>query len=131
MPTTTAIPAPSPDVPTRHRMRLVERLIEEDTGDFAVEAPTPALAAGILLAAHAAARERCSNTVGLPDGQSCRIEPTNVVENQVFCLLLDERGQELEEVEPEWPAPRPNQVGLEAEGTCAPASVSRTGEAGR
>jgi len=37
---------------TRHRMRLVEQLIEEDSGDFLVEAPTPALAAGILLRLH-------------------------------------------------------------------------------
>lgn len=115
----------------RHRMRLVERLIQEDSGDFAVEAPTPALAAGILLAAHAAARERGSDLVRLPDGQAGRIEPTNVVENQVFCMLLDERDQELEEVEPEWPAPSPNRAGREAKGTCAPTSAPRAGETRR
>lgn len=85
---------------TRHRMRLVEQLIEEDSGDFTVAAPTPEHAAAVLLAAHDQARERGSNRVRLPDGQSCRIEPDNVVRTRTFCLLLDEGGQEVREVEP-------------------------------
>ena len=67
-----------------------------------MEAPTPALAAGILLAAHNRAREQCSNVVTLPDGQRRRIEPRDVVENSVFCMLLDEAGQEVKEIDPEW-----------------------------
>ncbi len=91
---------------TRFRMRLVERLIEEDSGDFTVEAPAPALAAGILLRAHDAARDECEDLVVLPDGHSCRIEPTDVVANQVFCILLDEIGQEIgSESEPDYPPP--------------------------
>ncbi len=89
---------------TRFRMRLVERLIEEDSGDFTVDAVTPELAAGILLRAHDAARDKCEDLVVLPDGQSCRIEPTDVVANQVFCMLLDEAGEEIgSEVEPDYP----------------------------
>lgn len=89
---------------TRFRMRLVERLIEEDSGDFTVEAATPELAAGILLRAHDAARDECEDLVVLPDGQSCRIEPTDVVANQVFCMLLNEAGEEIgSEIEPHYP----------------------------
>ena len=81
-------------------MRLVEQLTEEGSGDFTVDAATPEQAAAILLAAHAKARARCSNQVHLPDGQSCWIEPNSAVDTCTFCLLLDERGQELREVEP-------------------------------
>ena len=114
---------------TRHRMRLVERLIEEDSGDFIVEAPTPALAAGILLAAHDKAREQCSNVVALPDGLaetqsvcrwSRRIEPTNVVENVTFCLLMSEEGEEIEEVEPEWEGATADERQRNARGACGP-----------
>ena len=112
---------------TRHRMRLVERLIEDDSGDFIVEAPTPALAAAILLAAHDRAREQCSSVVTLPDGLaetqsvcrwSRRIEPTNVVENSVFCMLLDEAGQEIEEIDPEWEGTTADEQQRNAQGIC-------------
>ena len=86
---------------TRHRMRLVEQVIEEGSGDFTVDAPTPEQAAAVLLAAHDRARERASNQVTLPNGQSCRIEPDTVVETCTFCLLLDDSGQEVREVEPD------------------------------
>lgn len=105
---------------TRHRLRLVEQLIEEDSGDFIVEAPTPALAAGILLAAHDRAREQCSNVVALPDGQRRRIEPTNVVENVTFCLLMSEEGEEIEEVEPEWEGATADEQQRNAQGACGP-----------
>ncbi len=87
---------------TRHRMRLVERRIQEGSCDFLVEAPTPALAAAILLAAHRRAFKQCSNLVTLPDGQSRHIGAMFVVENSGLCKLLDEAGQEIEEVIPEW-----------------------------
>lgn len=105
---------------TRHRMRLVEQLIEEDSGDFIVEAPTPALAAGILLAAHNRAREQCSNVVTLPDGQRRRIEPTNMVENSVFCMLLDEAGQEVKEIDPEWEGATADEQQRNAQDICGP-----------
>jgi len=82
-------------------MRLVEQMIEEDSGDFTLDAPTPERAAAVLLAAHDRARERGSNHVRLADGQSCRIEPDDVVRTRAFCVLLDESGQELREVEPD------------------------------
>ena len=105
---------------TRHRMRLVERLIEEDSGDFIIEAPTPALAAGILLAAHNSARERCSSIVILPDGQRRRIEPTDVIENSTFCMLLDEAGQEIKEIDPEWEGATPEEQQRNAQGIHGP-----------
>ncbi len=94
-------------------MRLVEQLVEEDNGDFTVEAPTPEQAAGILAGAHDAARDRCDDLVVLPDGQSRRIEPADVVRNRVFCMLLDEAGEEVREVEPggREPAPDGEQAG--------------------
>lgn len=96
---------------TRHRMRLVERIVQEGSCDFLVEAPTPALAAAILLAAHRRAFKQCSNLVTLPDGLAetqsvCRwsrhIGAMFVVENSGLCRLLDEAGQEIEEVTPGW-----------------------------
>jgi len=76
-------------------MRLVEQLVEEDSGDFTVEADTPAQAAAILLQAHDSAREADRNLVTLPDGQARNIEPDDVVGTRVFCLLLDEEGDEI------------------------------------
>jgi len=98
---------------TRFRMRLVEQLIEEDSGDFTVEADTPAQAAAILLQAHDTARDADRNLVTLPDGQARNIEPNDVVGNRVFCLLLDEEGDEIGgEIVPEWGTP-PAQQGQE------------------
>ena len=105
---------------TLHRMRLVERLVEEDSGDFLVEAPTPELAAGILLAAHDRAREQCSDVVTLPDGQRRRIEPTDVVENRTFFMLLDEAGQEIKEIDPEWEGATPEEQQRNAQGIRGP-----------
>jgi hypothetical protein len=95
------MPTTQHPVTTRYALRLVEQVIEEDSGDFAVDAPTPERAAAVLLAAHDRARARGSNLVRLPDGQARRIEPDNVVRTRVFCVLLDESGQELHEVEPD------------------------------
>ena len=97
-------------------MRLVEQLTEEGSGDFTVDAATPEQAAAILLAAYAEARGRYSNQVALPDGQSCSIEPDSVVDTCTFCILLDERGQELREVEPA-SAETPATEGMQ-EGAC-------------
>lgn len=115
---------------TRHRVRLVEGLIEEDSGDFLVEAPTPALAAGILLAAHDRAREQCSNVVTLPDGQRRRIEPTDVIENSTFCMLLDEAGQEVKEIDPEWEEATADEQQRNARDICGPKQAG-TAEPGR
>ncbi len=91
---------------SRFRMRLVEQMVEEDSGDFTVEADTPAQAAAILLQAHDAARDADRNLVVLPDGQSRNIEPADVVGNRVFCILLNEAANEIGgEIEPDWKTP--------------------------
>ncbi len=88
---------------TQYRIRLVEQLIEEDSGDFTVEAGTPELAAAILLQAHDTAREACRDLVILPDGQSRHIEPIDVVGNRVFCIQLDDKDNETGgEIEPDY-----------------------------
>lgn len=107
-------------------MRLVEQLLQEGSGDFLVGAATPALAAGLLLKAHDAARERASSFVTLADGQSCRIEPNSVVENRTFCILLDEAGQEIREVEPDCEAPTPDEQQRTADGARGTPQVSTT-----
>ncbi len=80
---------------THYRVRLVEQSILEGSGDFTVDAETPKLAAAILLKAHEAAREACSNLVVLADGQSRHIEPREVIDNSLFCIRLDETGDEI------------------------------------
>ena len=101
-------------------MRLVERIVQEGICDFLVEAPTPALAAAILLAAHKQAFKQCSNLVTLPDGQSRYIGATFVVENSGLCRLLDEAGQEIEEVAPEWEGATPEEQQRNAQGIRGP-----------
>jgi len=87
---------------TRYRLRLVEQSILEGSGDFTVEADTPELAAAVLLRAHDAARKACRDLVVLPDGQSRRIEPREVIDNNVFCIQLDDAGDEVGgEIEPD------------------------------
>ena len=105
-------------------MRLVERIIQEGSCDFIVEAPTPALAAAILLAAHKRAFKQCSNLVTLPDGQSRYIGGTFVVENSGLCRLLDEAGQEIEEVAPEREGATADEQQRNARGTCGPGQGS-------
>ena len=114
---------------TRYRMRLVERRIQEGICDFLVEAPTPSLAAGILLAAHRQAFKQCSNLVTLPDGLaetrsvcrwSCRIGAMFVIENSGLCRLLNEAGQEIEEVAPEWERTTADEQQRNAQGVCGP-----------
>jgi len=80
---------------THYRIRLVEQSILEGSGDFTIKADTPALAAAVLLRAHDAARAACHDLVVLADGQSRRIEPREVIDNNVFCIRLDEAGDEI------------------------------------
>ena len=105
---------------TRHRMRLVERIVQEGSCDFIVETPTPALAAAILLAAHKQAFKQCSSLVMLPHRQSRYIGGRFVVENSGLCRLLDETGQEIEEVIPEWEGATADERQRNAQDTCGP-----------
>jgi hypothetical protein len=84
-----------------YRLRLVKELIEGDSGEFTVNAATPQAAAAVLLTAHAKAREKGSNHVILPDGQAQWIEPDAIIKTRVFCVLLDDHGNELYEIDPE------------------------------
>jgi len=105
---------------TVFRMRLVEQMVEEDYGDFTVEAETPEQAAAVLIRAHDAAREDCRNLVVLPDGQAHDIDPRDVVATRVFCIQIDEAGYEVGgEIKPgDTPSPdstgRPHQPGAGA-----------------
>ncbi|MGB5083341.1 MAG: hypothetical protein WBO09_01775 [Methylocystis silviterrae] len=84
----------------KYRILLVEELVESDCAEFDVTASTPEAAAAILIGAHDQAREDCSSWVSLPDGQRRHIEPDNVVRTRVFCVLLDEEGNEVREIDP-------------------------------
>ncbi len=83
----------------KFRMLLVEELVESDCAEFSVEAPTPEAASAILVDAHARARDSCSSWVSLPDGQRKHIEPENIVRSRVFCVLLDDNGDEVREID--------------------------------
>jgi hypothetical protein len=84
-----------------YRMLVVEELIETNSGEFSVEAPTPAAAASILIAAHDAARGNDTDILRLPDGQTGPLFPGDVICNRVFCVLLDDTGAEVCEVAPD------------------------------
>lgn len=84
-----------------YRMLLIEELVISDSGEFTVDAESPAHAAALLIQAHDAARDEDSDIVRLPDGQERRIEPDDVVRSRVFCVLLNESGEEVGEVEPD------------------------------
>ena len=105
-------------------MRLVERRVQEGTCDFIIEAPTPALAAGILLTAHKQAFKQCSNLVTLPDGQSRYIGAMFVIENSGLCRLLDETGQEIKEIDPEWEGTTADEQQRNAQGICGQEQAS-------
>ena len=95
---------------SKYRMLLVEELVESDSGEFIVEAASPEVAAAILITAHAA-RDDDSNIVRLPDGQECEIDPNGIIESRVFCVLLDDTGKELHEVEPDYTPPTGDDAG--------------------
>jgi hypothetical protein len=88
-----------------YRILLVEEQVESDCAEFKVAAPTARDAANVLVDAHARAREKSSNWVSLPDGQCARIEPDNLVRTRVYCVLLDDQGDEVGEIDLESPAP--------------------------
>jgi len=91
----------------KYRILLVEELVLSDSGEFQVEAPTPEIAAAILIKAHEDARDADSNTVALPDGQEHEIEPENVVRGRVFCILVNDKGEDGDELTPDFdPAPQ-------------------------
>jgi len=100
----------------KYRMLLVEEMIESDSGEFTVTADTPELAAAILFNAHDQSREECTSWVSLPDGQKQHIEPDNVIKTRVFCVLLNEAGEEVTEVEPDFSNPPEPEIDYVGEG---------------
>ena len=107
-------------------MRLVERRVQEGTCDFIIEAPTPALAAGVLLTAYNKAREQCSNFVTLPNGQSRYIRSMFMIENSGLCRLLDAAGQEVKEIDPEWEGTTADEQQRNAQGICGQEQAGTT-----
>jgi hypothetical protein len=102
-----------------YRILLVEEQVESDCAEFKVAASTARDGAKILVGAHARAREKSSNWVSLPDGQSARIEPDNLVRTRVYCVLLDDDGNEVEEIDlntPASPAQSPSETTPEEDG---------------
>lgn len=83
----------------KFRMLLVERQVLGDSGEFYVEAKTAEEAAQILIDARDKARDNDSNEVELSDGQMRYIEPNDILESRVFCVLLNDRGEKIKEVD--------------------------------
>lgn len=90
-----------------YRLLLVEEIVESDCAEFRVEAASLRDAANILVDAHADAGRKDSNWVSLPDGQSAHIEPNDLDRTRVYCVLLDDDGNEVEEIDLDGPAPSP------------------------
>lgn len=86
----------------KYRLLLVEELVLSDCAEFHVDAPTEADAAAFLINARHEGLDRDSNLVSLPDGQSHNIEPEDIVRSRVFCVLLDEKGEEIREIIPDF-----------------------------
>jgi hypothetical protein len=90
----------------KFRILLVEELVLSDSGEFTIEASTPAEAAAALIEARYAGLDNDDDTVRLPDGQTQHIEPEDVVRSSIFCMLLDDDGYEIGEIEI---SPRPTE----------------------
>jgi hypothetical protein len=72
-------------------------LVEEDSGDFQV-------GAAILHNAPDQARDRDSSIVTLPDGQARHIAPTDIMHSRIYCIVLDDAGNDVGEIEPDFAA---------------------------
>lgn len=86
----------------RYRMLLVEELVLSDSAEFTIEAETIGRAAALLIEARNASLDRDSNDVVLADGQTHRLDPNDIVRSRVFCVLVDEHGHDVGEVEPDF-----------------------------
>ena len=84
----------------KHRILLVEELVLSDSAEFLVDAITPRDAAAYLIKARLSALDEDTDTVHLPDGQRAKITPEAVVRSRLFCMLLDEAGNQICEIEP-------------------------------
>lgn len=75
---------------------------------LAAEPSDAGAATAILLQAHDDARDADRNLVVLPDGQARTIDPADVVSNRVFCILLNDDGEEVREIEADCPESEPD-----------------------
>ena len=103
----------------KFRILLVEELVLSDSGEFTIEASTPAEAAAALIEARHAGLDNDDDTVRLPDGQTQHIEPEDVVRSRTFCVLLDEDGDEVGEIEMSAKAHPSRSAAQRAEGSLA------------
>ncbi|SFK81067.1 hypothetical protein [Methylocapsa palsarum] len=103
----------------KFRILLVEELVLSDSGEFTVEASTPAESAATLIEVRHAALDNDDDTVQLPDGQTQHIEAEDVVCSRTFCVLLDDDGDEIGEIEISPKAHRRRSTAQRAEGSPA------------
>ena len=101
-----------PSMP-KHRILLVEELVLSDSAEFIVDAETPGAATSRLIRARCDGLDQDSDLVQLPDGQIGEIKPQDVARCRLFCVMLDDAGNQIAEIEPAEPklvarkAPRP------------------------
>ena len=79
-------------------IRLVERITEQGSADFKMQAATAADAARLVADAHDLCLERGTGLVTLPDGQAEFIETETVIARSRSLLLLDDQGREVMEI---------------------------------
>jgi ABC-type lipopolysaccharide export system ATPase subunit len=79
-------------------MRLIQRITEQGSGDFIIEAASAEAAAVILLTAYKVAQAQGSSIVKLQDGQVQVLERSEVLDRSVSFMLLDEDGAEVRPV---------------------------------
>ena len=91
-----------PSMP-KHRILLVEELVLSDSAEFIVDAETPGVAASRLIRARCDGLDQDSDLVQLPDGQIGEIKPQDVARCRLFCVLLDDAGNQIAEIEPAEP----------------------------
>lgn len=101
----------------KFRILLVEELMLSDSGEFTIEASTPAEAVAALIEARHVGLDNDDDTVRLPDGQTQHIEPEDVVRSRTFCVLLDDDGDEIGESEISPKAHRRRSSAQRAEGS--------------
>ena len=79
-------------------IRLVQKITEQGSGDFTIEAASAEAAAAVLLKAYKAALAEGSSIVKLQDGQTQVLECEEVLDRSVSFLLLDKEGMEVRPV---------------------------------
>jgi hypothetical protein len=86
---------PEPVFMTTFRIRLVERITNQGSADFQVEAQSAEEAATIVAQAQLQAHTAGSNIVILPDGQVQIVESEGEVGRELVLILLNDDGIEV------------------------------------